>query len=168
MSREVINKILISLNEGIKTTILADVKIFMKALKEDEEMAKSWGHKINGKKVLYSERIPSEARNEPTRILIGKKFLELSKEIQEHILIHEACHDVISDFMYDNPTAFADLLETDIFGTKTSDGRFDGLFGNYKLEEAMTDGLTVYMTTPNELKTKYPKAYDYVKKNFKV
>lgn len=151
------------IEESIKSSILYDVSNIMKNLKD---LKNGMDFKINGKKVVYG-KLRNEASNYPDKIVVGDKFFEVSKDSQKYILIHEACHDVISEFLENNKGIFSEILDSEVFGDKI-DGRFDGIFGNFQLEEAMTDALTVYISNKEELKNRYPKAFEYIKKNFKV
>lgn len=94
-------------------------------------------------------------------IILGEKFFNYDAETKKHILYHEAGH-LLSDLNRDLQVLIIDNPDNALGEFDTEKLRFEGIFGETKPEEAWCEAYKLYHLAPQELKSRYPKAYNFV------
>lgn len=111
-------------------------------------------------RVVYSPSLTSEARYMPDgSIRIGPKFIDLDKDVQIGVLVHEMSHDILmhTDF---NEHIWDVGAVLDI-----GNGMFFG--GHRSIEEAAADALTEY-ATGGGLLGKYPHVRSWAESQYRA
>jgi 2'-5' RNA ligase len=113
--------------------------------------------------VVYDSKLRNEATTRPNKIIIGPDFVGRDRDVQDYIISHEFAHyKKLDDIALADPK-FWDLVQLDeMFGPLHEDGSIDGINGQYTPGENVAEAYALYITEPAWLKSKYPKAYNWI------
>ena len=118
-------------------------------------------------KMAYDPNKTSEASAMPTYhdigIAIGDKFFDLEPSHQKWIIAHETGHLFEDRIPGLNEELVGEGAKT--LGTMVDTEKwlyFDGIYGESSPSEAFATGVAELYFSPEEFKSRYPKAYDFV------
>lgn len=157
-------------NQVVDREITKNVIARLITISEAEERAYQYGFELAEHyadilkiPVEYESTLRSEASTFPQRIKIGPKFLTLSKNEQDHVMIHELAHFKKIDMEALKDPQFWDLIQNqEAFGPLYEDGTIDGINGQYTPGENAVEAYALLIDEPQWLKSNYPLAYDYI------
>tara|TARA_Y100000034_G_scaffold25708_2_gene30507 strand:+ start:3349 stop:3831 length:483 start_codon:yes stop_codon:yes gene_type:complete len=96
------------------------------------------------------------------RIAVSEKWFRHPPEIREFIVEHERGHIWEKRVLWgDDPDNTFKILDSETFGSM-KDGAPTFIVSTFNLSEAMAESYAVYMTTPDELKRDYPRAFYFI------
>jgi diguanylate cyclase (GGDEF)-like protein len=155
-------------NQPVKTNPRAFGEVVEGGSKEPWQMTKEEFQNKSPKGFKFNPSLIKEATTKiDGTIEIGPKFFEIKNEVsKKHIVSHEISHNSGLEEVAAKDNTFWDLVQNKkMFGPIEENGKIqNGINGQYRPNENLTEAYTTLLEDSKWLKEKYPIAYDYVSK----
>lgn len=139
-----------------------DINGATKATLEEVQLGKVEG-------IVYDPNMSADAEAGTAKgtIRVGSKFFQHNEETRRHILVHESAH---YDAEYIGEHFAMMMADAGLFGEMRNGTIANGINGQFKPDECMTESIAVYVIGGSEratLKSKWPMVYDIVESYIK-